>query len=1194
MEKKFTLLLLAFLAMAFTMRAAQPPAVQSMETPTWKVTLLEIGSSKTSVIQVVRNHTGLGLMEAKRLVESAPCVVLENSMYEPAKSFYDDLIAAGATAELTDTDPGGATNLGWCVDLLAVGNSTAAVIGVLRNELGLGLMEARELLNSLPVNLLYNVSRAPAQSLYDKLVNVGAQASMYQLSMTLTAPTDLNVSDILGTKATVGWQKGGTENKWMIRYGIPEFSGGFVNLTFDFEDNTLQGLTRIDGDGDHFSVDAVNSTPHGGDHGLISWWGDVTTDNWAVLPKVPLGGELRFWAYLGGSEDEAVTVWVSTTGNTNPADFTQVSEAMVPSAPKTYEEFVVDLSAYAGQEGYIAIRHTDPEKFSAFFDDITYSLESSFTVDNWMSARDITQTSTQISGLNPETTYAVQVCATQDDNISPWTDAELFTTKTILPPHDLKAIVQSQTAARLEWEPGGEEDYSIVRCWKDETLYDFERRITSDWTLTDADGDSYNWRQYDDNDVPHSGIAYMYSWGRTGVDNWLILPKRELGGLFTVWARCYYYSSKSKFAIYVSTTGKNPEDFTQVSDVIVADDVYRNYFVMLNAYDGQEGYVAIRHFDCETTLVVDDIGVIPADQIKAFQTDMQQATFSTLEADTPYCATVQGIAADNSFKTPWADVISFRTMGDVVFMTDGNWNNPACWYNNRVPPAGSNVTINANVTIPAGYLADVNTLTVAENGRVIVADGGQLKLVSSNSDKFVMQKQIQANKYYYVGWPMSNGGRIPDEMLEGNYTLETFNQGKGWQRASFNSTLRGFQAYRYSNDHALTIEVEGQPYFNYTRSYSLSYNSSASTWQGYNFVANPFPSECYVTEDYAGTTARPYWLMNARGELEPASGPIAPLQGFFVKASDSNDILYCTTKVPQYTDPIQTPENLTATVDRNTAKLSWTGHDEHRWNIRYREADNGTWQYWDFEDGTMQGWTSLDADGDGYGWNWSLSYYYSHGGDCLLFSKSYTGTDDYLISPKLTLGGVFSMWVRGSSNKEHFTVYYSKNNWNTAQFSQASQEYVHGTSAYRQYSIDLSDMDATGQGYIIVRHHNSTKGNNLCIDDISYLLYPETGYVEAGEWQSKGVHSNPFRLTGLKEHTKYDVQVQGIFAGEGRVSDWSDIVQFTTAGGQPTGIVDAQQVSDNDEWYSVDGQKLNQRPTKRGLYIHNGQKVVVR
>lgn len=1194
MEKKFTLLLLALLAMVFTVRAAQSPAVRSMSTATWKVTLLEIGPSKMQVIQVVKNHTGLGLSESKALVESAPCVVMENSMYEPAKSFFDDLEAVAATAELTDIDPAGASTSGWCVDLISRGDYSAGVLNVLMNEFGLTLTDARELLNSAPVNLLYNVSHERALSLYNRLQNAGATASLYELEVTLPAPTGLQVSNILGTKATLGWQKGGTETKWSVRYGIPDFSSAYVNITYDFEDKTLQGWTGIDGDGDKFSIDISSSHPHSSDYSLLSYWGDTSNDNWLVSPHVALGGELRFWLYMQGSANQAVTVWVSTTSATDPGSFTQVSETLKPSQNYKYEEFVVDLSAYAGQEGYIAFRHTDSECHSAYIDDISYFLSSSFTVDEWMTVPHIAATSTVLTGLTPESPYVVQVCAEQGNNISPWTEAELFETKALQSPQNLKAIVQSQSVARLEWETSGDEVRTAVRCWKDEPLYNFERRITSDWTLTDADGDGYNWYQYDDSYYPHSGIAYMQSNGKTGVDNWLILPKRELGGLFSMWARGLWSSDKAKFAIYVSTTDTNPESFTQVSDVFIADAVYHCYSVMLSAYVMEEGYVAIRHFDSTGTLVVDDIGVTPSEQIRDLQTSTLQATFGNLEEDAPYCATVQGILADGTTKTPWANAISFRTMGELVFMTDGNWNDPSCWYTHQVPPAGSNVTINANATIPAGYLADVNTLTVAENGRVIVADGGQLKLVSSNSDKFVMQKQIQANKYYYVGWPMYNGGRIPDEMLEGNYTLETFGQTKGWQYASFNSTLRGFKAYRYSNDHALTIEVEGQPYFNYTRSYSLSYNSSASTWQGYNFVANPFPSECYVTEDYAGTTARPYWLMNARGELEPASGPIAPLQGFFVKARDGNDFLYCTTKVPQYTDPIQTPENLTATVDRNTAKLSWTGHDEHRWNIRYREADNGTWQYWDFEDGTKQGWTSLDSDGDGYEWYLNNNSSYTHNGKYYLYSDSKTGTDDYLISPKLELGGIFNLWVSGSSNKEHFTVYYSQNNWNTAQFHQASQEYVQYSSSYRQYSIDLSDMEASGKGYIIVRHHNSASGYSLRIDDMSYLLYPESGYVEAGEWQSKGVHSNPYRLTGLKEHTKYEVQVQGIFAGEGRVSDWSDIVQFTTAGGQPTGIVDAQQVSNSDEWYSVDGQKLNQRPTKRGLYIHNGQKVVVR
>ena len=51
-----------------------------------------------------------------------------------------------------------------------------------------------------------------------------------------------------------------------------------------------------------------------------------------------------------------------------------------------------------------------------------------------------------------------------------------------------------------------------------------------------------------------------------------------------------------------------------------------------------------------------------------------------------------------------------------------------------------------------------------------------------------------------------------------------------------------------------------------------------------------------------------------------------------------------------------------------------------------------------------------------------------------------------------------------------------------------------------------------------------------------------------------------------------------------------------TIGDDTTGIgsVDCDSVAtDNDEWYTLDGQKLQQAPTRKGLYIKNGKKVVI-
>lgn len=64
------------------------------------VVLTNAGASKVGVIKVIRELTGLGLIEAKKLVDSAPVAVKEKVAEEAAKEIAEKLTAAGATVEL--------------------------------------------------------------------------------------------------------------------------------------------------------------------------------------------------------------------------------------------------------------------------------------------------------------------------------------------------------------------------------------------------------------------------------------------------------------------------------------------------------------------------------------------------------------------------------------------------------------------------------------------------------------------------------------------------------------------------------------------------------------------------------------------------------------------------------------------------------------------------------------------------------------------------------------------------------------------------------------------------------------------------------------------------------------------------------------------------------------------------------------
>ena len=66
----------------------------------FNVVLKEVGGNKIAVIKVVRDVTGLGLKEAKDLVDGAPKTVKENVAKEEAEEIKAKFVEAGATVEL--------------------------------------------------------------------------------------------------------------------------------------------------------------------------------------------------------------------------------------------------------------------------------------------------------------------------------------------------------------------------------------------------------------------------------------------------------------------------------------------------------------------------------------------------------------------------------------------------------------------------------------------------------------------------------------------------------------------------------------------------------------------------------------------------------------------------------------------------------------------------------------------------------------------------------------------------------------------------------------------------------------------------------------------------------------------------------------------------------------------------------------
>ena len=80
--------------------AAAGPAEAAEEKTEFDVELTEVGPNKVKVIKVVRELTGLGLKEAKAVVESAPATIKEGVSKDDAEAMKAKLTEAGAEVEV--------------------------------------------------------------------------------------------------------------------------------------------------------------------------------------------------------------------------------------------------------------------------------------------------------------------------------------------------------------------------------------------------------------------------------------------------------------------------------------------------------------------------------------------------------------------------------------------------------------------------------------------------------------------------------------------------------------------------------------------------------------------------------------------------------------------------------------------------------------------------------------------------------------------------------------------------------------------------------------------------------------------------------------------------------------------------------------------------------------------------------------
>ncbi|MBR5085517.1 MAG: choice-of-anchor J domain-containing protein [Muribaculaceae bacterium] len=519
-------------------------------------------------------------------------------------------------------------------------------------------------------------------------------------------PEGLAVSDITCKSAVASWT--GEAETYNFRYrpktGLDE---SFEYVGEELPDGWIPaGMTNNDADGDgnawrvlkitDWNMGGTPLTAAAGDYCIVSEsrtiadGSYVTGDNWIISSKTELSGTLKVSAAdLGADYAESFSVMVSTTNN-DPASFVELATENTPGALNTWQNYEYDLSAFEGQEGYVAIRH-QPNGTTGYILLIDeFKIVSEAAGAEWINVENTTSPVT-MEGLTPGTTYECQVQGIFEGKAtSQWTDIVNFTT-TAADAMPAAVTVDNITATTADVNVTGSQDTYNIRYRKaaivNGVAEDFTGYETGDcptgWTLIDADGDGQNWYVWnltlDDGStqVTFSSNSYINNYGPLTPDNWAITPQMTLGSevSFDAWGQDPSYAAEH-FQVYVSTTGTAVEDFTPISEELIATGEQTNYVFDLGPYEGETGYIAIRHFNVTdqyilniTNFYVSGDADVPAGEWITVENVEVPYTIEGLDPETKYEVQVQGIYEAKA-TTEWTNSVFFTTLAQEAGMDE--------------------------------------------------------------------------------------------------------------------------------------------------------------------------------------------------------------------------------------------------------------------------------------------------------------------------------------------------------------------------------------------------------------------------------------------------------------------------------------------------------------------------------------------
>lgn len=1026
-------------------------------------------------------------------------------------------------------------------------------------------------------------------------------------------PTDVTANNVTTNSADVSWT--GEADSYNLRYrtGV----AGTVLFADDFESGLSQWTTVRNGEGnvntDWYALDIAAAsdgsiTAHGGNNVAMSRsYADsgFNVDNWLISPQVILGGTLKYWVRDDGQYHEHYDIYVSISGN-DISNFTKIYEP--GNASGTWTEKTVDLSAYEGLTGYIAFRLTDYDQDYLLIDDVT--IIGGGENGEWVEVNNVSSPHT-ITGLTDGTAYTVEVQGVYEGGTSAWVGTS-FTTPSSNPLPTNVTVDAQHTTATISWQ-GVNDSYKVKyrKAASQEKIFfeDFENGLPDTWTTIDNDGDGNNWyggsTGTDDSGNPTgfgSGLVTSASYYNNALtpDNWLITPQIDLQGTLSVWLRAQDPDwAQEHFAIYVTTTGNTVDDFTRGGTAVVpetvATGVLTEYTYDLSAYEGQKGYIAIRHFNCTDMfrLNVDNFGIygddIPAGEWIEIATEDTSVELTGLEMGTEYEYTIIGII--DGVENAGTPIATFTTLteNDKFFITEGNWDVAENWLPAGVPTATSNLTIQADATIPAGVIALANKVTI-DGGSITIKDGGELK---QNSNELVVtfEKDIKGytgtrDGYYLIASPIvgTTSSEEVENLLSNDYDYFRFlaNQTNEWR--SFGMSIFDMQlpnniefanntvgnGYLYASKEDKTLKFTGSIYPVMNAALNITYDGSATySFNDWRLVGNPFSYSVYMFNVVEGSIDydSEFYKLNASGdafEMYPVFVKLAPGEAAFVKVTQTEELyVYSTnpfTEEPSTEGivgdvPFLPRHGLNAYVDADLIKLA-------------DDSDNTEKIVANAQANFMLDGRTLYKDGN---WNtltlpFNVVLANSELADATAKTLSEATVDGTSIT--LTFGDAVESLVAG-------TPYIIK--WESGEdniVNPVFDSYGLGATARIITATEGQTVEKADGNVKFIGYYNPV--NITAADDDIYYLTAD----------------NTLKYTG-KDRTLKAFRAYFQFAeSEGArtfILDFGEGGTATTIGNLPA------EMFGQGDWYTPSGIKVGDSlPAKKGIYINNGKKVVIK